>query len=137
LRWLVEVFFEDWKLYEGWGRMAKQPGEEGSSRGLILSLLVDHALLLHPEQRARLENQLPAATVGSLQRFIQGEAILEEVRSLLTAENVAEGLAQLAEKVKLWFPLAPSKKHMSGNDLGRQEPSPSLLHRALEACAST
>jgi hypothetical protein len=22
LRWLVEVFFEDWKLYEGWGREA-------------------------------------------------------------------------------------------------------------------
>lgn len=36
LRWLVEVFFEDWKLYEGWGRAAKQLDEEGSSRGLIL-----------------------------------------------------------------------------------------------------
>ncbi|WP_221896064.1 hypothetical protein [Bathymodiolus japonicus methanotrophic gill symbiont] len=24
LRWLIEVFFEDWKLYEGWGREAKQ-----------------------------------------------------------------------------------------------------------------
>jgi len=23
LRWLVEVFFEDWKLYEGWG--ARRP----------------------------------------------------------------------------------------------------------------
>jgi hypothetical protein len=136
LRWLVEVFFEDWKLYEGWGQMAKQPGEEGSSRGLILSLLLDHALLLHPEQRARLENRLPVSTVGSLQRLIQGEAILEEVRSVLTAENVAESLAQLAERVKLWCPLTPSKKHMSGNDLGRQEPSPSLRYRALEVSAS-
>jgi SRSO17 transposase len=135
LRWLVEVFFEDWKLYEGWGQMAKQPGEEGSSRGLILSLLLDHALLLHPEQRARLENKLPASTVGSLQRLIQGEAILEEVRSVLTAENVAESLAQLAERVKLWFPLTPSRKHMSGNNLGRQEPTPSLRYRAREACA--
>jgi Transposase DDE domain len=43
-RWLVEVFFEDWKLYEGWGREAKQLDEEGSSRGLILSLLLDHCL---------------------------------------------------------------------------------------------
>jgi hypothetical protein len=50
LRWLVEVFFSDWKLNEGWGREAKQYGEEGSSRGLILSLLLDHCLLLHPEQ---------------------------------------------------------------------------------------
>ena len=48
LRWLVKIFFEDWKLYEGWGRKAKQLNEEGSSRGLILSLLLDHCLLLHP-----------------------------------------------------------------------------------------
>jgi hypothetical protein len=26
LRWLVEVFFEDWKLYEGWEQEAKQQG---------------------------------------------------------------------------------------------------------------
>ncbi|WP_262964262.1 transposase [Methylobacter psychrophilus] len=44
LRWLVEAFFEGWKLYEGWGREAKQLDEEGSSRGLILSLLFDHCL---------------------------------------------------------------------------------------------
>jgi len=48
LRWLIEVFFEDWKLYEGWGQLAPQWDEEGSSRGLTLSLLLDHALLLHP-----------------------------------------------------------------------------------------
>lgn len=82
LRWLVEVFFSDWKLYEGWGQMAKQPGEEGSSRSLTLSLLLDHALLLHPEQYARLENQLPACTVGSLRQFSQGEALLDCVRSV-------------------------------------------------------
>ena len=135
LRWLVEVFFEDWKLYEGWGQLAKQPGEDGSSRGLILSLLLDHALLLHPEQQARIENNLPACTVGSLLRFSQGEVLLEEVRSLLAAENVAERFAQLAEKVKLWFPLAPSGKHMSGRDLGRQEPTPSLQRRGQQTCA--
>ncbi len=60
LRWLVEVFFEDWKLYEGWGREARQFDEEGAVRGVILSLLLDHALLLHPEQTARLENKQPA-----------------------------------------------------------------------------
>ncbi|GFO71735.1 hypothetical protein BJAS_P1414 [Bathymodiolus japonicus methanotrophic gill symbiont] len=57
LRWLIEVFFEDWKLYEGWGREAKQLDEEGSSRGLILSLLFDHCLLLHTEQIARIESK--------------------------------------------------------------------------------
>ena len=58
----IEVFFEDWKLYEGWGQLAPQWDEEGSSRGLTLSLLLDHALLLHPQPRARIENNLPACT---------------------------------------------------------------------------
>ena len=40
LRWLAEVFFQDWKSYEGWGQSTKQPDEEGSNRGLILSLLL-------------------------------------------------------------------------------------------------
>ncbi|MBF0550020.1 MAG: hypothetical protein HQK60_05745 [Deltaproteobacteria bacterium] len=67
LRWLVKVFHEDWKSYEGWGKLTKQQGDEGSSRSLILSLLTDHCLLLHPEQLARIENKRPACTVGSLQ----------------------------------------------------------------------
>ena len=46
LRWLVEVFVQDWKAYEGWGALTKQPGEEGSRRSVILSLLVDHCLFL-------------------------------------------------------------------------------------------
>ena len=33
LRWLIEVFFEDWKAHHGWAKLAKQPGEEGSVRG--------------------------------------------------------------------------------------------------------
>ena len=42
LRWLIEVFFEDWKLQEGWGQFAPPFDEEGSSRGLTLSLLSYH-----------------------------------------------------------------------------------------------
>jgi DDE superfamily endonuclease len=135
LRWLVEVFLEDWKLYEGWGQLAKQPDEEGSSRSLILSLLLDHALLLHPEQRTRLNHQAPACTVGSLRQHCQGEAFLDVVRRILSAEDPATPFAQLADKVKALFPLAPSSKHMSGRDLGRQEPTPSLRYRAAEVCA--
>ena len=40
-RWLVEVFIQDWKQYEGWSQLSKQPGEEGSFRGVTLSLLSD------------------------------------------------------------------------------------------------
>jgi len=136
LRWLAEVFFEDWKLYEGWGPWAQQPDEEGSSRSLTLSLLLDHALLLHPEQSARWENNLPACTVGSLRQFSQGEALLEWVRGVVAAGNVAERLSDLADKVKTWCPLAPSGKHRSGRDLGRQVPTPSLRYRAARAAAT-
>lgn len=130
LRWLVEVFFEDWKLYEGWTGMAKQPDEEGSFRGVILSLLLDHALLIHPEQRACLENKTPAYTVGSLKRAAQAETIVEFVRKIALDTNPLSKIEQLAEKIKLLFPLDPSKKHMSSRDLGRQEPTPSLCRYA-------
>ena len=50
LRWLVEVFVQDWKGHEGWAQLTKQPGEEGAHRSVILSLLVDHALFIHPDQ---------------------------------------------------------------------------------------
>ena len=56
LRWLVEVFVQDWKGHEGWAQLTKQPGEEGARRSVILSLLVDHALFGHPAQEAQLKN---------------------------------------------------------------------------------
>jgi hypothetical protein len=129
LRWLVEVFFEDWKLYEGWGREAKQLDEEGSSRGLILSLLFDHCLLLHPEQTARIENKLPAYTVGSLQRKSQMDVLLEFIKTLLAHQNPADKLKELAGLVDDVFQLMPSGKHMVGRDLGRMEPTAALQYR--------
>jgi hypothetical protein len=39
---------------------------KGSSQGLMLNLMVDHSLLFRPAQLARIENKLPAYTVGSL-----------------------------------------------------------------------
>ena len=137
LRWLVEVFFEDWKLYEGWGQMAKQPDEEGSCRGVILSLLLDHALLLHPEQRARLEDKAPACTVGSLRQHSQCEAFLDCIRSIVQSENPAGQFAALAEKAKHLFPLAPSEKHMSGRTLGSLNPLPVAQTAGNVACAHT
>jgi hypothetical protein len=49
LRWLVEVFIEDWKAHGGWNHLTKHQGDEGSTHGVILSLLCDHVLLLHDE----------------------------------------------------------------------------------------
>jgi hypothetical protein len=126
LRWLVEVFFEDWKLYEGWGREAKQFDEDGSSRGLILSLLLDHCLLLHPEQNACIENKLPVFTVGSLQRRAQMDVLLESIKCLLEQQDVGEKLKEMGQVIKDVFHLMPSKKHMSGRVMGRLESTPSL-----------
>lgn len=135
LRWLVEVFFEDWKLYEGWGQLTKQLDEEGSSRSLILSLLLDHCLLFHDQQLARLENKLPAYTVGSLRERTKVECLLEFIRDLLSVPDPHEKFNLLTKAIEDVFKLTPSKKHMNGRDLGRLEPTPSLKYRA-KACAS-
>lgn len=131
IRWIVEVFIEDWKSYEGWAQLAKQTGEEGTSYGLTLSLLLDLSLLLHPRQLARIENKLPAYTVGSLLRMIQMESWLLHVEQLLRSANPAEQLIQIAALAREFFILQPSGKHMSGRDLGRLEPTPSLMRRAV------
>ena len=129
LRWLVEVFFEDWKLYEGWGQEAKQFDEEGSSRSLILSLLIDHCLLLHPQQKACIENKQPVYTVGSLQRMAQMDVLMECIKSLLQERDPGEKLKEMGRMIKDVFRLMPSRKHMSGRLLGRLKPTPSLSHK--------
>ena len=105
--------------------------EEGSSRGLILSLLLDHCLLLHPEQTARIEKKLPAYTVGSLQRKSQMDVLLEFIKTLLEHQNPADKLKELAVLVDDVFQLMPSSKHMIGRDLGRLEPTTSLQYRVV------
>lgn len=131
LRWLVEVFIQDWKANEGWATLTKLTGEEGSCNSLILSLLVDHCLLFHPDQLARIKNKLPAATVGTLRHQISMASLFMFIQELLQSENPAKALEQLASKVKeSVISLAPSKKHMVGRDLGRLEASPSLQYRA-------
>ena len=57
LRWLVEVFIQDWKAHGGWNKLSKQQGVDSAMRGITLSLLCEHALLLHPQQSARFKKQ--------------------------------------------------------------------------------
>jgi len=130
LRWLVEVFFQDWKGNEGWGKMTKQTGEEGSSRSLILSLLVDHCLFLHPVQLARIENKLPAYTVGSLMGKIKVEALLDTFEKVIMSDKPIECFKLFAKSLEdnVVF-LHPSMKHMVSRELGRLEASSSLKYR--------
>jgi hypothetical protein len=129
-RWLVEVFIQDWSTYEGWRQLAKQPDEDGSRRSLILSLLCDHCLLLHPEQSARLEHNLPACTVGSLCEVITMESLMHSLWDVVSSEEPVKKFQQLATRVKEVFTLRDSAKHMVGRDLGRIEPTPSLQYHA-------
>lgn len=131
LRWLVEIFFQDWKAYEGWGKLTKQPGEEGSSRSLILSLLVDHSLFFHPDQLARLENNLPAYTVGSPMAKVEVEGLLALFEQIIMSDAPVERFKEFVKSVEdNVVVLSPSKKHMTGRDLGNLESSPYLKYRS-------
>ena len=78
---------QDWKSYEGWSQLTKQPGEEGARHSVILSLLVDHSLFVHPDQQHQLKNNLPAYTVGSLRAHVQVECLVEVIDDLVSSDN--------------------------------------------------
>lgn len=114
LRWLVEVFISDWKAYEGWAVLTKHTGFEGSKRSLILSLLFDHCLILHPEQKARIKNNLPICTVGTLREKAIQTHLLDSIRDLLDSPNPKEQLKLLAQNIECIYRLRDSSKHLSG-----------------------
>ena len=132
LRWLVEVFIQDWKSYEGWGQLTKQPGDEGARHSVILSLLVDHSLFLHPDQQHQLKNNLPAYTVGSLRANVQVECLVEVISDLVSSDDPQEQLKRFSNALHEVFAFGSSKKHMIHRQLGRLEPTPFLKYRADE-----
>jgi hypothetical protein len=132
LRWLVEVFIQDWKGHEGWAQLTKQPGEEGARQSVILSLLVDHSLFVHPAQQAQLKNNLPAYTVGSLRANVQVECLVDVIDDLVSSENPQEQLKRFSQALHDVFTFSRSKKHMIQRQLGRLEPTPLLKYRAHE-----
>ena len=132
LRWLVEVFIQDWKSYEGWSQLTKQPGEEGARHSVILSLLVDHSLFMHPDQQHQLKNNLPAYTVGSLRAHVQVECLVDVIDALVSSDNPQDKLKHFTKALHEVFALGRSTKHMIQRHLGRLEPTPSLKYRAHE-----
>src|SRR5262244_4073380 len=119
LRWLVEVFMQDWKSYEGWSQLTKQPGDEGARHSVILSLLVDHSLFLHPDQQRQLKNNLPAYTVGSLRANVQVECLVEVIDDVVSSDDPQEKLKRFTNALHEVFAFGSSKKHMSQRQLGR------------------
>ena len=131
LRWLIEVFFQDHKANEGWGKLTKQIGKEGSHRSLTLSLLVDHCIMFHPDQLAFLENNLPAKTVGSLCETIRVESILVLIQDILSKNDPNSEFERLSTFLKEQFSKQNlSDKHMNARIWGNFQPSPSLRYRA-------
>src|SRR5882724_7137533 len=132
LRWQVEVFIQDWKSYEGWSPLTKQPGEEGARRTVILSLLVDHALFFHPDQHAQFSNNLPAYTVGSLRAHVQVECLVDVIQELVSSDEPQRQLQRFTQALHEMFAFGRSTKHMIQRQLGRLEPTPHLKYRADE-----
>jgi hypothetical protein len=132
LRWLVEVFIQDWKSYEGWSPLTKQPGEEGARQSVILSLLVDHSLFMHPDQQDQLKNNLPAYTVGSLRAHVQVECLVEVIDDLVSADDPQDKMKRFTTALHEVFALGRSKKHMIQRQLGRLESTPALQSRVDE-----
>ena len=132
LRWLVEVFIQDWKSYEGWSQLTKQPGEEGARHSVILSLLVDHSLFVHPDQQDQLTNNLPAYTVGSLRANVQVECLVEVIDDLMSSDEPQDKLQRFTKAFHEVCAFGRSKKHMIQRQLGRLEPTPALKYRADE-----
>jgi len=128
----MEVFIQDWKSHEGWSQLTKQPGEEGARHSVILSLLVDHRLFVHPDQQNQLKNNLPAYTVGSLRANVQVECLVDVIDDLVSSDEPQDKLKRFTRALHEVFAFGRSKKHMIQRQLGRLEPTPSLKYRADE-----
>lgn len=129
LRWLVEVFIQDWKGHGGWNSLSKQHGMDGAMRGVTLSLLCDHLLLLHPLQSARLKNKQPGMPVGCLVEHINAAALIDGVSHIVNAEEPKKEFHKFKKLMEESLPERSSTKHLAGRDLGRMEPTPSLLYQ--------
>ena len=122
LRWLVEVFIQDWKSYEGWDKLAMQQGIEGSERGLILSLLSDHALHFHPDQSHLCKNKEPAATVGSLRKKVIMESLTAFIDNIVNSNEPKILFKAYASKIAEVFELSSSSKHLRHVDFEGLQP---------------
>ncbi|MFZ4077694.1 MAG: transposase [Legionellaceae bacterium] len=129
LRWLIEVFFEDWKGHGGWSSLSKQQGVDGAAQGVTLSLLCDHLLILHPLQSARLKDKQPGMPVGCLVEHINAEALIDSVSHLVNAADPKKEFDKFKKALEESLPDRKSSKHLAGLDLGRMEPTPSLRYK--------
>ena len=99
---------------------------------MILSLLVDHGLFLHPDQHAQLKNNRPAYTVGSLRANVQVDCLVHVIEEVVSSDDPQSQLYRFTQALHEVFAFGHSKKHLVHRQLGRLEPTPSLKYRADE-----
>lgn len=116
-RWLEEVFVQVWKSYEGWNQLAMQRGIDGSERGLLISLLSDHALHFHQDQEDLNKNNGPAATMGSLREKVMMESLTAFIEEIITSDDPQGMFEKYADKIFQLFQLKTSVKHMRDVDM--------------------
>lgn len=116
LRWLVEVFIQDWKQYEGFGQQAKQTGKDGSRKAVTLSLLFDHSLILHPLQKVRIKDKLPVYTTGSLCERSRQEWLINFIDKIMQMDSGQILWKEISLQIHNTFKLNESKKHFSGQE---------------------
>ncbi|MFT4760456.1 MAG: hypothetical protein ACI9XO_002066 [Paraglaciecola sp.] len=108
LRWLVKVFFQDWKQYEAWGQLTKHVGEDGSRQYLNLSLLS------HPMQAVRIKDNLALYTLRSLRNQLSIQSLLLVFEHILEQPNPKAELEKLVKNIDKVYKPRVSSKHMSG-----------------------
>lgn len=133
LRWLVEVFIQDWKGHMGYDKLAIQQGDDGSRRSLTLSLLVDHSLYFHKDQSALIDAKLQAGTVGSLTSKIKVEAFLDSVKELIYSDKPKVEYEKMSANLMNIYELRKSKKHMTNLDMTQYESNPALYAQFKDA----
>ena len=134
-RWLVEVFFQDCKEFEGLGKL-QLLDIEGSERAVTLSLLFDCSLFFHENQVKLIEDKLSACTVGSLLRKCRVEAFVFYVKDILLSSDPMSAVAKMEEGVRSIYELRISKKHMVGKDLGQMDDQDDSLCEAESPIAA-
>ena len=97
--------------------MAKQPGIEGSERGLTLSLLCDHSLLVHKEQEVLFNNKEPAATVGSLRERVMMESLISFIEKIVKDDEPEKIMSKISDEILDNFKLNHSVKHLRHVDM--------------------
>jgi hypothetical protein len=125
LRWLVEVFFEDWKQCDGWGAGALQRSVDGAVRGLFLSLLVDLFLLHYQHSNASLQEhgRVELCSAGTVVRQLQAKALHEAIEGILDHDNPRAKLNEIYDQMTSLMERRVSLKHAANFDADQLGPS--------------